>query len=285
MCQARDGSSLKHGIAYFAINDYHLIVASRGSLALDRGPRCNQVRPSADVTLSSLAIQYGPAMIGVILSGIGRDGVQGALDVRATGGLVIVQDAVTCLADEAPAAVITLEPLLNSGKPGSNELVRHREVLPLRAHHSGVHGRSRRREGPGIGPVRVPLPVALERHVEGVERHEREARAVELIERVGLGHRLGHRPAQLSGGEKQRVAIARSVSGQPRLLLADEPTGALDTRTGNEVMELLLELHDARALTLIIVTHDPEVAEYCTRTIYLRDGKIVSDGRSHAADA
>jgi len=127
--------------------------------------------------------------------------------------------------------------------------------------------------------------VTLPLYYAGVERHEREARAVELIERVGLGHRLGHRPAQLSGGEKQRVAIARSVAGQPRLLLADEPTGALDTRTGNEVMELLLELHDARALTLLIVTHDPEVAEYCTRTVYLRDGKIVSDGRSHAADA
>jgi ABC-type lipoprotein export system ATPase subunit len=127
--------------------------------------------------------------------------------------------------------------------------------------------------------------VTLPLYYAGVDRHEREARAVELIERVGLGHRLGHRPAQLSGGEKQRVAIARAVSGQPRLLLADEPTGALDTRTGNEVMELLLELHDARALTLIIVTHDPEVAEFCHRQVFLRDGKVVSDGREHAAHA
>ena len=127
--------------------------------------------------------------------------------------------------------------------------------------------------------------VTLPLYYAGVERHEREGRAVELIERVGLGHRLGHRPAQLSGGEKQRVAIARAVSGHPRLLLADEPTGALDTRTGNEVMELLLELHDTRSLTLIIVTHDPEVAEFCHRQIFLRDGKIVTDGRRHEAHA
>ena len=127
--------------------------------------------------------------------------------------------------------------------------------------------------------------VTLPLYYAGVDRHEREARAVELIERVGLGHRLGHRPAQLSGGEKQRVAIARSVSAQPRLLLADEPTGALDTRTGNEVMELLLELHESRALTLIFVTHDPEIAEFCHRQVFLRDGKVISDGRGHAAHA
>ena len=127
--------------------------------------------------------------------------------------------------------------------------------------------------------------VTLPLYYAGVDRDEREARAVEMIERVGLGHRLSHRPAQLSGGEKQRVAIARAVSGRPRLLLADEPTGALDTKTGNEVMKLLLELHDSRSLTLIIVTHDPEVAAFCHRQVFLRDGRIISDGRSHEAHA
>ena len=127
--------------------------------------------------------------------------------------------------------------------------------------------------------------VTLPLYYAGVDRHEREARAVELIERVGLGHRLNHRPAQLSGGEKQRVAIARAVSGQPRILLADEPTGALDTKTGNEVMELLLEIHEARALTLIIVTHDPEVADFCHQKVFLRDGKVVSEGGRYAAHA
>ena len=127
----------------------------------------------------------------------------------------------------------------------------------------------------------VPLPL----YYMGVGRAEREARAIELIERVGLGHRLRHRPAQLSGGEKQRVAIARAIAGQPRLLLADEPTGALDTHTGNEVMDLLKEIHGAGSMTLIIVTHDPEIAAFCHRQVFLRDGKIVADEGAHAADA
>ena len=127
--------------------------------------------------------------------------------------------------------------------------------------------------------------VTLPLYYAGLGRDEREGRAVELLERVGLGHRMKHRPAQLSGGEKQRVAIARAVAGQPRLLLADEPTGALDTKTGNEVMDLLLEVHAAGSLTLVIVTHDPEVAEFCHRQVFLRDGKIITDGRSHAAHA
>jgi len=127
--------------------------------------------------------------------------------------------------------------------------------------------------------------VTLPLYYAGMGRDEREARATELIERVGLGHRMSHRPAQLSGGEKQRVAIARSVAAQPRLLLADEPTGALDTKTGNEVMDLLLEMHAARSFTLIIVKHDPEIADFCQRQIFLRDGKIVTDESKHAAHA
>jgi putative ABC transport system ATP-binding protein len=127
--------------------------------------------------------------------------------------------------------------------------------------------------------------VTLPLYYAGLDRREREARATELIERVGLGDRLNHRPAQLSGGEKQRVAIARALAGRPRVLFADEPTGALDTRTGNEVMNLLLEIHEARTLTMIIVTHDPEVAEFCHRRIFLRDGKIIADGSKHASRA
>ena len=146
----------------------------------------------------------------------------------------------------------------------------HRFHLSILSPHLGQHGHRKRH------------PAAL---LRGLESDEREARATELIERVGLGHRRRHRPSQLSGGEKQRVAIARAVAAQPRLLLADEPTGALDTKTGNEVMDLLLEMHAARSLTLIIVTHDPEVAEFCHRQIFLRDGKIVTDGSSHAAHA
>jgi ABC-type lipoprotein export system ATPase subunit len=136
-----------------------------------------------------------------------------------------------------------------------------------------------------ISDITVLENVTLPLYYAGMGRDEREGRAVELLERVGLGHRMSHRPAQLSGGEKQRVAIARAVAAQPRLLLADEPTGALDTKTGNEVMDLLLEIHAAGSLTLIVVTHDPEVAEFCHRQVFLRDGKIVTDGSSHAAQA
>jgi putative ABC transport system ATP-binding protein len=127
--------------------------------------------------------------------------------------------------------------------------------------------------------------VTLPLYYAGVSRTEREARAAKVIERVGLGHRFDHRPSQLSGGEQQRVAIARAVVAEPRVLLADEPTGALDTKTGDEVMRLLGELHDAAALTLIIVTHDPEIADFAHRQIFLRDGQIESDGRSHVANA
>ncbi|MGI8329965.1 ABC transporter ATP-binding protein [Actinomadura scrupuli] len=102
---------------------------------------------------------------------------------------------------------------------------------------------------------------------------ERRRRAAEVLDRVGLGDRLGHRPAQLSGGERQRVAIARALVGRPALVLADEPTGALDTANGAAVLELLSELHDD-GTTLIVITHDPSVAAAMDREIHIRDGRI-----------
>ncbi|WP_068876749.1 MULTISPECIES: ABC transporter ATP-binding protein [unclassified Phenylobacterium] len=110
----------------------------------------------------------------------------------------------------------------------------------------------------------------------GMAPKERRARAAELLERVGLGARMGHRPTQLSGGQQQRVAIARSLANRPDLLLADEPTGALDTSTGEEVLALFEELN-AGGLTLAVVTHDPEVADLAHRRVAFRDGLIVSD--------
>ena len=116
----------------------------------------------------------------------------------------------------------------------------------------------------------------------GIGRSERRARATELLERVGLGSRMGHKPTQLSGGQQQRVAIARSLANRPDLLLADEPTGALDTHTGEEVLKLFEELN-ADGLTLAVVTHDPEVAEMAHRRVSFRDGHIVSDERGAGA--
>ena len=118
--------------------------------------------------------------------------------------------------------------------------------------------------------------VALPLMFSGVPEKERLARAQALLRRVGLGPRLTHRPNQLSGGEQQRVAIARALVGHPALLLADEPTGNLDTATGAEIMGLLKELNQERGLTLLVVTHDAEVAAFADRVVRLRDGQVES---------
>ncbi|HLT29906.1 MAG TPA: ABC transporter ATP-binding protein [Myxococcaceae bacterium] len=120
--------------------------------------------------------------------------------------------------------------------------------------------------------VQLPLVYA------GVPRPERKERAARMLERVGLGERMDHRPNELSGGQRQRVAIARALVTEPALLLADEPTGALDTRTGEEIMALFGELQ-AQGQTVMLVTHEPDIALQAHRQVFLRDGKIERDER------
>ena len=112
----------------------------------------------------------------------------------------------------------------------------------------------------------------------GIPPAERMRRAMEMAERVGLGDRADHRPMQLSGGQQQRVCIARAMVNEPLILLADEPTGALDSKTGQQILELFDELV-AAGKTIILVTHDPSVAHRCQRVIHLHDGRVQKDER------
>ena len=120
-------------------------------------------------------------------------------------------------------------------------------------------------------PMLYALPI--------VARRERRQRAIAALEKVGLGDRLGHHPSQLSGGQQQRIAIARALVNRPELVLADEPTGNLDTRTSIELMGLFQELNDS-GITIVMVTHELDIAAYCKRMMVMRDGVLISDTRN-----
>jgi len=127
-----------------------------------------------------------------------------------------------------------------------------------------------------IGDLTVYENVELPLTYRGMPSAERKKRVHESLEKVGMAHRMNHYPSQLSGGQQQRVAVARALCGQPAILLADEPTGNLDSRNGEAVMDLLRELHREGA-TICMVTHDPRYARYADRTVHLFDGKVVDE--------
>ncbi|HRP07665.1 MAG TPA: ABC transporter ATP-binding protein [Gemmatimonadales bacterium] len=131
-----------------------------------------------------------------------------------------------------------------------------------------------------LANVELPLVYA------GVSGRDRRARATEALERVGLGQRMHHRPNELSGGQRQRVAIARALVNRPSILLADEPTGNLDSSTSEEIMRVFGELHSS-GQTVVLVTHEPDIAEHAHRVVVLRDGRVDTDRRTErrAADA
>ena len=133
-----------------------------------------------------------------------------------------------------------------------------------------------------IGDLTVFENVELPLTYRGMKSAERRQRVEAALERVGMGHRAKHLPSQLSGGQQQRVAVARAVGGEPLILLADEPTGNLDSRSGEAVMDLLRELHQAGA-TICMVTHDPRYARHADRGIHLFDGRVVDEQTALAA--
>jgi putative ABC transport system ATP-binding protein len=130
-----------------------------------------------------------------------------------------------------------------------------------------------------IGDLTVFENVELPLTYRGMGGADRKAAAMAALEKVGMSHRVNHYPSQLSGGQQQRVAVARALGGKPSILLADEPTGNLDSKNGEAVMELLRDLHGEGA-TICMVTHDPRFARYAERTVHLFDGRIVEEGHS-----
>lgn len=129
-----------------------------------------------------------------------------------------------------------------------------------------------------IENVEIPLMYA------GMPRAQRRARAREVLEQVGLGDKVGHRPSELSGGQQQRVSIARALAGRPAVILADEPTGALDSRTSREVINMLRQLNE-QGNTVVLITHDNSIAVQAQRIIRLEDGRVIYDGDAHAPEA
>ncbi|WP_010186550.1 ABC transporter ATP-binding protein [Sphingomonas sp. PAMC 26605] len=225
--------------------DSALIVARNVSLALGRVPARVEILRGID-----LAVAVGDSVALLGPSGSGKSSLMAVLAglERPSGGSVRVAGLDFTALDEDALAVA------RRGRIGIVLQAFH--LLPTMT---------------ALENVAVPLELAGD--------GDAFARAAAELDAVGLGHRIGHYPAQLSGGEQQRVAIARALVGRPALIFADEPTGNLDTTTGAAIMDLLFARHRARMTTLFIITHDPALAARCARVIELGDGRIVAERR------
>jgi putative ABC transport system ATP-binding protein len=219
----------------------------------------------------------------ITLAGVSRVYQTGRIDVRALDGLDLVVDHGEFLAVVGPSGSgkTTLMNIVGClDRPTSGRYVLDGTAVDELDDNGLAEVRSR-----SIGFVFQSynlLPrtsaldnVAMALAYQGVGRGERQRRATAALERLGLGDRLGHEPTELSGGQQQRVAIARALVTEPALLLADEPTGNLDTHSGAEVMAILRELH-ASGRTIVLITHDVDVAASADRQVHVRDGRLVA---------
>jgi putative ABC transport system ATP-binding protein len=208
--------------------------------------------PVAAVRSVTLTVETGEFVAVIGPSGSGKSTLRalaGTLERPTTGSISVAGQSVDALADRAVAG-------LRAASIGF--VFQHFFLLPGQSALDNV----------ATGLLYRGLPAS-----------RRRAAAAAALEQVGLGHRAGHRPGELSGGERQRVAIARAIIGEPAILLADEPTGSLDTSAGAAVLAILARLHE-RGVTILVVTHNPDIAAAARRTIRLRDGLIEHDSEA-----
>jgi putative ABC transport system ATP-binding protein len=229
-----------------------------------------------------------PANAAIRIENVSRHYAMGESLVRAVDDVsfdIGAAEFVALLGSSGSGKSTLLNLVAGLDRPSSGAILVHDQNLASMSSNELAHHRSHT-----IGIVFQAfnlLPrMTLEENVElpmrlsGVDRAERGARVTQALERVHLGRRLTHRPSELSGGEQQRAALARALVNQPKILLADEPTGNLDSKTGDEIMLLLQEINEKMGVTIVMVTHEqPRAERFAHRLIQMKDGKLLSDGR------
>ncbi|MGO9581351.1 MAG: ABC transporter ATP-binding protein [Acidimicrobiales bacterium] len=240
--------------------------------------------PTAGATSGSPPAKPAPSTL-YQLSRLERTFTKGGLSVRAVRGVDLVIKSGEMVSLEGPSGsgkttLLQLLGALDSPTGGSIRFadqdlggLSDKELTRIRAKEIGFVFQQFNL----IPTLTAEENVAVAMYPNHVHSHERLERATELLDQIGLGERLGHLPSRLSGGEQQRVAIARALANNPRVIIADEPTGNLDSETAKEVMATLMELHNSAGVTIVVATHDNDVARLTDRRIRVRDGTIRED--------